>query len=63
MKKKLFPVILLLVCWIFNMLECLFSSTRDFCLSNIVTIKSFVFALIISIIFSFVNHEEVGKRQ
>ncbi len=59
MKKKwTFPIILLLISWVFNMLECLISSTAEISLKNIITLKSFIFTLIITFFFYYFNHEK-----
>ncbi len=40
-KKIIFPIILLIVCWIFNFVDCLLSSSIEVSIKNIVTLKSF----------------------
>ena len=51
MRKKAFPIILLLICWIFNIFECLFSDEIEISLKNIITFKSVIFTFIITILF------------
>ena len=51
-RKRLFPVILLFVCWGNNLLDCMLSSDKD------VTWDSFIFTLIFSILFYFLSHEK-----
>ena len=48
MRKKAFPIILLLICWIFNIFECLFSDKIEISLKNIITFKSVIFTFIIT---------------
>ena len=45
-RKRLFPVILLFVCWGNNLLDCMLSSDKDVAVRNIITWDSFIFTLI-----------------
>ena len=57
-RKRLFPIILLFVYWVYNLLKCIFSPEKDVSIKNIITIGSFVFTLIVSILFHFFSHEK-----
>lgn len=57
-RKRLFPVILLFVCWGNNLLDCMLSSDKDIAVRNIITWDSFIFTLIFSILFYFLSHEK-----
>ena len=52
-RRRLFPVILLFVCWGINLLDCMLSSDKDVAVRNIITRDSFIFTLIFSILFYF----------
>ena len=54
-RRFLFSIILLIVYWVYNLLKCIFSSEKDISITNIITIDSFIFTLIISIYFYFFN--------
>lgn len=58
MRKKAFPIILLLICWIFNIFECLFSDEIEISLKNIITFKSVIFTFIITILFIYFDYEK-----
>lgn len=58
MRKKAFPVILLLTCWIFNFFECSFSDEIEISLQNIITFKSFIFTFIVTILFIYLDYEK-----
>ena len=57
MRKKAFPIILLLICWIFNIFECLFDEI-EISLKNIITFKSVIFTFIITILFIYFDYEK-----
>ena len=57
-RRRLFPVILLFVCWGFNLLDCMLSSDKDVAVRNIITRDSFIFTLIFSILFYFFSREK-----
>ena len=57
-RKRLFPVILLFVCWGNNLLDCMLSSDKDVAVRNIITWDSFIFTLIFSILFYFLSNEK-----
>ena len=57
-RKRLFPVILLFVCWGNNLLDCMLSSDKDVAVRNIITRDSFIFTLIFSILFYFFSREK-----
>ena len=58
LRKKLFPLILLLVCWTSNLIECLLSSTQEVKVSNIITLSSFVYTILTTIVIYRFNHEK-----
>ena len=49
-KKIIFPIILLIVCWIFNLFDCILSSSLEINFKNIVTLKSFAFTCIVTLL-------------
>ena len=57
-RRRLFPVILLFVCWGINLLDCMLSSDKDVAVINIITRDSFIFTLIFSILFYFFSREK-----
>lgn len=57
-RRFLFSIILLIIYWVYNLLKCIFSSEKDVSITNIITIDSFIFTLIVSILFYFFSHEK-----
>lgn len=59
MKKFLTNTILLLIiCWVFNTIECLLTPPHEICLKDIVTLQSFIFTILTILTLNYVNHEK-----
>ena len=58
LKELEFPTILLIICWIFNLVECFLSHSDKIHFADIFTLRSFVFTLITTLVIKFLNNEK-----
>jgi hypothetical protein len=58
LKELKFPTILLIICWIFNLVECFLSHSDKIHFADIFTLRSFVFTLMTTLVIKFLNNEK-----